>query len=155
MIYDYVIFGGSYIEILWNIDHTAILEFKHIPFNQIRLGNFKKDQNEEIEIFFHCRDWKNWKKKDITPLVRFNTNKNFDNHQILPIFFNEFKIYPVCYYYALFNDIRTMISLSEFYRNYIDNSFSVDTIITVPGVLDQEQEDQLRLMFDKNFKGLS
>jgi hypothetical protein len=153
VIYDYVLFGGGYIEIIWNAEHTAILEMKHIPYNQIRLGNFKKEQNDEIEIFFHCQDWSTWKKKEITPLVRFNTKENSADHQILPIFYNEFKIYPIPYYYALFNDIYTTIDLSRFYKDLIANDFSPNTFITIPGILEQEQEEQLRIVFDNKMKG--
>src|SRR5574343_200089 len=70
VVFDFVLYGGSYVEVIWNDEHTKILEIKHIPYSQIRLGNFNKDQ--EIDIFFHCVDWTSWKKKTITPLVRFN-----------------------------------------------------------------------------------
>jgi len=154
-IFDFILFGGAYIEIFWNIEHTKILKLKHIKYSQIRIGDYDQIiNNDEISVYLQCTDWNKYRDKKIVPLVPFNTNPNSDAHQVMPILYQNFlDVYPKPYYHALWRWIAIDVELSKFYLNLIKNNFISNTMISLPGFIEPEQKEDLEYILKKNFTG--
>jgi len=153
-VFDFCLFGGAYIEIFWNLDHTKILRIKHIKYEQIRIGDYDEVINDDILIYYHCPNWKDWRKSKITPLVKFNTNPVSDNHQVMPIYYQQFlDVYPKPYYFQLWRWVAIDTELSKFFLNLIKNNFVANTMIVLPGIMEPEQKEDLEYILKKNFTG--
>lgn len=155
-IFDFVVFGGTYLEIFWNDEHTKILKLNHLKYPQIRIGNYDKNiyLNDKISVYYHCSNWKKWMENEIVPLRYFSVDPKSDKHQVLPILYNNFlDIYPKPYYYSGWKWISIDCKLSEFYLSNIEKVFSPNTMFVIPGNLDTEQKEDLENIFGSNFTG--
>lgn len=91
---DYMLFGGFSLEIIKTKDGKGIAEIYHIDFSRVRSG--KLNDEDKIETYYYCPDWKFTKKFPPVEIKAFNMNEK-DPHQIY-----YFKNYiPSMSYYAI------------------------------------------------------
>lgn len=64
LLYDFFLFGGYAIEVIWNRERTGIASLYHIPFQNVRVGHVGID-SAEPDTFYYCNDWSNWRKESI------------------------------------------------------------------------------------------
>jgi hypothetical protein len=91
---DYMLFGGFSLEIIKTKDGKGIAEIYHIDFSRVRSG--KLNDEDKIDTYYYCPDWKFTKKFPPVEIKAFNMDEK-DPHQIV-----YFKNYiPSMSYYAI------------------------------------------------------
>jgi len=91
---DYMLFGGFALEVIKTKDGNGIAEIYHIDFSRVRSG--KLNDEDKIDCYYYCPDWKFTKKFPPVEIKAFNMDEK-DPHQIV-----YFKNYiPSMSYYAI------------------------------------------------------
>ena len=91
---DYMLFGGFSLEVIKTKDGKGIAEIYHIDFSRVRSG--KLNDEDKIDCYYYCPDWKFTKKFPPVEIKAFNMDEK-DPHQIV-----YFKNYiPSMSYYAI------------------------------------------------------
>jgi hypothetical protein len=107
MVFDYIITGNLFLEVIWKEDRSQGLAGLHyIPAKYMRVG--APDTTElEVSKYFYCRDWLLWKKSGVIEFHQFDP-KNYTNRQIVHIRDRNpaYWAYGSPQYMAVINDIR-------------------------------------------------
>lgn len=120
------LFNGCYFEVITNLQGKV---------NEVYALNSAFCRVSECGEYLYYS--KNWKKYN----TDFKTIKRFTNKNEVGSFFTKFEyytpsqneinsVYPTPQYQSIVNDINTDIDISTFNSNYVNNGFSVGTIIT-------------------------
>lgn len=146
--FDYVLYGGFAIEIIWNALHTKINQLNYLDFSRVRSG-FINEDTDKIELFYYSPDWHKWK-KEITVYPVFNNSEGSDNRQIY--YYKDIypgkDIYPRPDYIAGLKWVYTEVELVRYYANLVKNNFVPTTLLTVPSFFDEEKQ----INFEKSLK---
>jgi phage portal protein BeeE len=107
MVFDYIITGNIFLEVIWREDRSLGLAGLHyIPAKYMRVG---LPDNAEMEIskFYYCRDWVLFKKAGVIEFNAFEP-KNYTDRQIIQIRDRNpaYYAYGAPQYLAVINDIR-------------------------------------------------
>lgn len=62
---DEKLFGGFYIEVIWDLKHTKVMEVNSLPFENCRLSIATED--DEVNGVWYSNDWSNTRKKRNKP----------------------------------------------------------------------------------------
>ena len=62
---DEKLFGGFYIEVIWDLQHTKVMEVNSLPFENCRLSI--ATENDEVNGVWYSNDWTNTRKKRNKP----------------------------------------------------------------------------------------
>jgi len=146
--FDYSLYGGFAIEVIWNVLHTQITQLNYIDFSRIRSGYIDED-TDEVQLYYYSANWKAWK-KEITPYLKFNTDEKSDNRQIYYYKDNYpgKDIYPRPPYYPSLKWVYTEVELNRYYANLVKNNFVPTTLLTVNSFFDEEKQ----MNFEKSLK---
>lgn len=107
MVYDYIITGNIFIEVIWREDRSQGLAGLHyIPSKHMRVG---LPNNAELEVskYYYCRDWLDYKKAGVVEFHAFEP-KNYTDRQVIHIRDRNpgYFAYGAPQYLAVINDIR-------------------------------------------------
>lgn len=107
MVFDYIITGNIFLEVVWKQDRSQGLAGLHyIPSKYMRIG---VPDNAEMEItkYYFCRDWLQFKKAGVVEFVSFEP-KNYKDRQIIHIRDRNpgYWFYGAPQYLSVINDIR-------------------------------------------------
>jgi len=70
---DFMLFGGFALNIIWTKDRKQIAEIYHIDFSRVRSGKLNDD--DYVETYFYCPDWRNTRKYVPEEYPAFNQEK--------------------------------------------------------------------------------
>jgi capsid portal protein len=107
MVFDYIITGNLFLEVVWKQDRSQGLAGLHyIPSKYMRVG---VPENAELEVkkYFYCRDWLMFKKAGVIEFNQFDP-RNFTDRQIVHIRDRNpaYWAYGSPQYLSVINDIR-------------------------------------------------
>jgi len=146
-IWDQVVHGGFYMEIIWNNDN-GIAAINHMPFKDIR-------RSADGETFYFTSDWSKTnpsKNEDWDVIEAFDIN-NKSGKGILFVGDSR-NIYPLPSYLAAINHIEADIELSIFDLSNIQNQFQPSAMIEFfNGEPSQEEADEIERQFRQKFQG--
>jgi len=149
--FDYSLFGGYAVEVIWNALHTQITRVNYLDFSRVRSG-YINEQTDEVEFYHYSPDWRKWQ-KDITIYQSFNPDEETDNRQIY--YYKDFHpgkdIYPRPNYYSALKWVYTEVELLRYYANLVKNNFVPTTMLTVNSFFDDEKQQQ----FEKSLKSFT
>lgn len=158
LLLDYVIFGGCYVQVIWNRGGKAIAELYHTPFDRVRSG--KKNRKGIVDEYFYLDETKDWVNanafSDVSGLPAFNTETKKGKPQILPL--NSYSplnpYYPMPDYSAALVDIDTYINISIFHSANIRNNFAPGMLIFFRGPEpSQDEKDDIVTQLKKKYSG--
>lgn len=148
---DLMIFGGYYLEIIWDKAGKNISEIYHMPFNKLRT-------NKSEDIYYYSNDWTKKRQgeeetglKELTP---FNEEKR-KGKQIYaykwktPRKTGQPNVYPLPDYIGGLAAIETDIEIANFHLTNIKTGFSAGTMINL---LDGRPTDEEAKKLEKQFK---
>lgn len=107
MVFDYIVTGNLFLEVIWKEDRSQGLSGLHyIPSKHMRVG-LPDNAEMEVEKYFYCRDWLNFKKAGVVEFHQFDP-KNFTSRQIVHIRDRNpaYWAYGAPQYLSVVNDIR-------------------------------------------------
>jgi len=146
--FDYSLYGGYAIEVIWNALHTQITQVNYLDFSRVRSG-YIDEKSEDVTLYYYSTDWHKWK-KEIEVLLTFDTDPTSDNRQIY--YYKDTHpgkdIYPRPEYYAALKWVYTEVELVRYYSNLVKNNFVPTTMLTVNSFFDQEKQ----IAFEKSLK---
>ena len=70
---DFMLFGGFALNVIWSKDRKSIAEIYHLDFSRIRSGKLNED--DMVDTYFYCPDWRQLKKYPPEEYPAFNQEK--------------------------------------------------------------------------------
>lgn len=152
---DYEIFNGFSFEIVWSNDGKSIASIKHMPIAQNRFGLLT--DNMVHDYFWFCKEWKNTKKYEPTPILKFNPNMPISKQMTWYCEYNPKNTlvdYPEPIYSAAINAIKTDYKLDVYNLNNVSQGFFPSFNLNfATGIPSQEEQDEFMYYFEKEFMG--
>lgn len=145
ILYDYCIYGGFALEILWNRLHTKIISLNYLDFTKIRSG-FIEEETDKVELYYYCNNFKN-RNTEREVIQSFNENPSTDNRQIY-YYKQRAQIYPKPTYAGLLKILQTDINLDNYYSNLVKNNFTSNTILSLP--YEEPEDEEEKIIFEKS-----
>lgn len=149
IIHSLCIFGGFYVEIIWNPAHTKITSKHYIDFMKVRSG-MVDEETDKVLLYYYSNDWTAYRKK-FDVIQAYNTDENSDARQIyfFKLYTPGFNVYPKPPYFASLRWIYADIELCRYYSNLVKNNFVANVIISMRNGFD---DDDKRQEFEKSIK---
>jgi hypothetical protein len=155
--YDYVVFGGFALNLIWSRDRSCIAEIHHVDMSCLRVQKPNCDSGE-IENYYFSENWKQYMKPKFKPelIARFDTGNRIDASQIL--FIKPYKanilFYPHPSYIAAMNYIELDAEISNYQLNSVKNGLSPSLLINFNnGVPTLGERQELLSTIQQNFVG--
>lgn len=165
IVYDYVIFGGYCLNIIWSRDRKTIAEIYHIDFSRVRSG--KSDERELVKTYYYSKNWAQYRKQEFAPVTfdafgiavnnkgekYFLTNKDWNTDkrkELTPsqlLYVKEYRsgleYYPLPSYIAALGYIETDSEISNFHLSHIKNGMAPSMMITFNNGIPSEEERRI------------
>lgn len=152
-LYDYILYGGFAINVIWSEDREHIAEIYHIDFSKIRCG--KKDEREQVNTYYWCDDWKNVQRLGHKEIKAYNPNLRVGS-QLLYV--KEYRpgtfYYPLPSYVGALNYCAIDAEISNFHLAHIINGMSPNIMISfVNGIPTEEERRKIKNQIIEEFTG--
>lgn len=130
--FDEVIFGGFYINVIWNKAGDKIAQLEHIPFEKVRIA--KPNEEGEVEGFFISKDWTKRHRVENKPewISTFNPEKSKEYpSQLLQIriYSPGMEFYSLPSYQSSLNWIKLDYEISTFHLKNVQNGLMPGMIV--------------------------
>lgn len=146
--FDYSLYGGFAIEVIWNALHTQITRLNYLDFSKVRSG-FVDPDTDKVQLFYFTPDWFKYNKEiEVYPVFNKDVNSDFKQIYYFKDRYPGDEIYPRPDYISGLKWIYTEIEVNNYYANLVKNNFVANTLLSVPGIFDDEK----RLNFEKSLK---
>ncbi len=152
---DLKLLGNAAIQVIYNIDHSKIVEIEHFPAETLRSG--KANDDGIIEYYYYFPDWSKFKKSDKpTPIAAFGTSNS--GSEILFI-----KPYKAGFYYYAPPDYQGGLQyaeleeeISNYHLNNILNGLAPSMLINFNnGIPDEDMQAQIEQDVQRKYGGTS
>jgi hypothetical protein len=146
--YDYLIFGGYALNVVWSKGGDKIAEIYHLDFSKVRSG--KLNEEDKVEEYYYSSNWNNTRKYtpqqykafDITDTKGDNANQVFYFYEYSP----GKDVYPLPDYIASVNDIQLDGRISKFHNANISNGLAPGMLINFPN--GEPEPDEMRRLYN-------
>lgn len=150
---DFVYLGAFAIQVIQNESGNRF-SFYHVPIDQVRLGKYT-DKNI-IEKAYLCSDWKKANRDRIIEIKMWGSEQPKKGERYL-MYFKPYKpteyYYAIPYWFAGINYVMADGALSQYFNNYIRNSFSSNLVIKFGNEPDEEKKQELYQNLQASFGG--
>ena len=144
--YDFELFNGFALEIIWNKAKTAIAEIYHLPFKNIRKG-LEGD-------YVYCTDWTDRKAEQIHYQPFNSTTRESKSIYYCQYYRPGQGEYPLPDYVGALKYIEVDTEISNYYLNSIKNGFTAQTHIQLfKGIPTPEEARATARRFKENYQG--
>lgn len=152
-LYDYILYGGFCLNVIWAKDRENISEIYHIDFSKVRAG--KKDEREQVKTYYYCEDWSNIRKYGYKEVDAYNPNHK-KGSQLLYV--KEYRpgtfYYPLPSYVGALNYISIDCEISNFHLAHIINGMTPNMMISFcNGIPTEEERRRIKQQFVDEFTG--
>ena len=153
--YDLEVYGGFCLNVVWSKDRSRIAEIAYISPQRVRVA-IPDPKFPNIESYYLCDDWENWRRKDIIKYPGFSVSDRSDASQIL--FVKEYRpgryFYPEPEYMSAVRWIELQYEVSHFHLANIRNGFSPSLLINFTNDVPSDEEmDMLIRRTNQEYKG--
>jgi hypothetical protein len=164
--YDYKMFGGFAIQVVYNKDKSTVSLF-HQSYPQVRIGQL--DEFGTPLTYKAAIDWKEvyGKNKVVEFKAWMGEPEKIDTQEDPTVmeapedtylyvhydYIAGMKAYTVPDYFPAWDYLRADAALAEFYNNTINNGFTPSAIVFMPTNPAQEIKDKVRADLRKNYQG--
>lgn len=157
IVFDYVIYGGFALNLIWSNDRSRIASVHHVDFATLRVAK-PNEETGEVDGYYFSSDWKHHMKPKFKPefISRFNTGNRIDPSTILYIkqYQSNTLFYPLPNYISAMNYIELEYQLSNYQLNSIKNGLSPSLMLNFNNGIPTEQEmTEIRNNIQYNFTG--
>ena len=152
---DYVYLGAFSLQCCLNESGNRF-SFYHVPVDQVRLGKYT--EKNIIEKAYLCSDWRKANRDRVVEIKMWGSEQPKKGERYL-LYFKPYK--PTEYYYAIpywfcgINYVMADGALSQYFNNYVRNSFSSNLVIKYPTEPDEEKKAELYRNLQASFGGAS
>jgi hypothetical protein len=155
LVNDFYLLGNGALQVVYNLDHTQILEVEHFPVETLRSG--KANENGVVDFYYYFHDWAKIKRNDIPEAIpAFGTST--EGNEILyikPYKPGYFYYSPVAYQggvqYAELEE-----EISNFHLNNVLNGLAPGMLINFNnGVPDEDMQQVIEDDIRRKYQGSS
>lgn len=152
-LYDYVLYGGFAINVIWDKAKEYVSSIYHIDFSKIRSG--KKNERGQVEKYFFSNDWTSYVTSKIKEIPAYNVCDKTGG-QIL--YFKEYRpgteYYPLPQYVGALNYIAIDAEISNFHLSHIENGMAPNYLLSFNnGVPSPDERESIKRSFINEFTG--
>jgi len=150
---DYMLFGGFALEIIKTKDGKGIAEIYHIDFSRVRSG--KLNDEDKVETYYYCPDWKYVKKYPPVEIKAFNMNEK-DPHQIYYYknYIPSMSYYPIPDWSAGQRAIEIDVEMKNFHMNNLRSGMVPSLWINYNnGIPGEEEQRTLVRALEEQYSG--
>ena len=153
--YDLKLMGQCAMQVIYNSDHTKIVEIAHFPIETLRVG--KANEDGEIDSYFYMADWDDIKPNELPErFSAFGTsNDEIEIYCVKPYRAGFYYYSPVDYQGGLqYAELESEIA--NYHLNNIQNGLSPSMMISFNnGVPDEETQEMIERKIRDKFSGTS
>ena len=152
-LYDYILYGGFALNIIWSKDRENISEIYHIDFSKIRCG--RKDEREQVTTYYWCDDWKSVQRIGYKEITAYNPNKRQGSQLLYCKLYKPGTFYyPLPSYVGALNYCAIDAEISNFHLAHILNGMSPNIMISfVNGIPTEEERKKIKNQLIEEFTG--
>lgn len=153
---DKKIFGGFYLEVIWDKKGGKPASIKHIPYKKIR-------SNKDNTTFYYSSEWlvNGRMNRDVESTEDYQVYPAFDptnpkGAQILfyKTYHPSLDVYPLPEYLGAISNIETDIEISNYHYNNVKNGFAGTFMVNfLNGVPTPEEQKDIEKKFKDKFTG--
>lgn len=124
MTLDYQLIGSLAIEVIWNINFTAIAKIRRIPTSQVRMG--KENGSGIVEKYYISKDWSKNINSEIKEVSTFDPKNKKDQVQLLYVKNPSVtgRYYGMPQYTSGLNYIAANAAISKYHLSVVENGFN-------------------------------
>ena len=153
LLYDFVLYGGCAVEVIFDRKKDAIAELYHVDFAKLRCE--KNDIDGVVNGYYYSTDWLTYATKKTEYIPAFNVNEQNDR-QILYV--KEYRpgsyYYPLPSYVGALNYIATDCEISNYHLSHITNGMAPNYLINFNnGVPSEEERRKVRNQLVREYTG--
>jgi hypothetical protein len=150
---DYYTLGQAAFQIIYNGDHSKIVQVEHIPIQH--LAPEKCNEDDVIEAYYYSDNWADiTKASDPTRIPAFGTSKEGLEILVVKPYKSGFYYFSPVEYQSGIDYAFVEIELSKFHLNNIHNRFSANMIINFNnGVPDPEEQTLIEGKIKSKYTG--
>ncbi len=146
--FDEVLFGGYYLNVIWNKTGDKIAQIEHVPFEKVRVGK-PYEETTSVECFFVSKNWSKWRKQENKPekIEAFDAKKSKEfPSQLLQvkIYSPGMEYYSIPTYQSSLNWIKLDWEISTFHLKQVQNGLMPGmVIVNKMGIPPAEERDKI------------
>lgn len=157
-IFDYVVFGGFALEIIYSNDKKSIAQIEHIDFSTIRSGKINP-QTGNVDYYYVSPNWNRRYVKDNEPkrLQAYNPDEIDESNQLLYVkpYFPGNTYYPLPSYIGAVKYIDVDVNTSEFHLNNIKNGMAPSMVVNFKSIPTEEEQYYIKQQLERELGGPS
>lgn len=155
LINDFYLLGQGALQIVYNIDHTQILEVEHFPVQTLRSG--KANENGEVDFYYYFHDWSKYKRSDkAEPIPAFGTSTNGNEILYIKPYKSGFFYYSPPAYQGGVQYAELEEEISNYHLNNILNGLAPSMLINFNnGIPDEDMQQVIEDDISRKYKGTS
>jgi hypothetical protein len=145
ILYDYFLFGGYAVEVIWSKDRTSIASVYHIPFQKVRTGHLEMDTTEP-DTFYYCDDWSDTRRN---PIIVYGS-LNPENREQRQMFYykryvpTENSTYPVVPYQSGIPAIVLEGQIFEWHKSALNSNLTPNLFIQLFGDPTESERERIK-----------
>jgi len=156
--FDFALFNGFSLNIIWNKEGNKIVEMYHLPFNNVRAGVI--DEEENVNEYFYSTDWAQFRKYTPKSYKAFSATDNRGENGSQIFYFSIYNpsniYYPLPSYFSAVNDIDLDARIGRFHNANISNGLAPSMFIKFRnGIPSPEERKVVYNEIDEVFAGES
>jgi hypothetical protein len=155
--FDFEVFGGMSLEIIWNNDRQSIKAINHIPVQKVRC-KAKDPEAPNEKGYFLCDDWKKSSRIPIVEITPFSTINRKDLNQLLYAkrYVPGRENYGEPLYMPAARWCELEFEVSNFHLSSAKNGFTPGMHINIPiGIPNEDMIEREMSRLRKEFEGTS
>lgn len=145
ILYDFYLFGGYALEVVWSRDRTSIASLYHIPFQKVRCGHLGMDEKEP-DTFFYCDNWSDIRKN---PIITYG-EVNPDNKEQRQLFYykryvpSENDVYPITPYQSGIPAIVLEGEIFSYHQKALENNLTPNLFVSLFGDATESERNRVK-----------
>lgn len=145
ILYDFFLFNGYAVEVIWNRDRTAIASIYHIPFQNVRVGHLEPGEYEP-STFYVCENWENIRKEGAVVYGGVDP-ENREQRQLF--YYRRYvpstnTVYPVIPYEASIPSIVLEGEIFDYHKHAINTNLTPNLFIQMFGNPSQNERERIK-----------
>jgi len=153
LVNDFYLLGQGALQVIYNIDHTQILEVEHFPVETLRSG--KANEQGVVDFYYYFHDWTKIKRTDKPqPIPAFGTSTNGNEILYIKPYKSGYYYYSPVAYQGGVQYAELEEEISNYHLNNILNGLAPSMLINFNnGVPDEDMQSTIEHDIRQKYQG--
>lgn len=154
ILYDFYLYGGYSLEVIWNRERTAVVGYYHIPFQKVRVGKMDIEDLYPTR-FYVCEDWNDLRNN---PVIEYGDVDAEEKGQRQMYYWTRYvpsnnKVYPTVPYQSGINSIILEGDIFAYHRKAIDTNLTPQLFVQMFGNPDETERRKIKDQLIEAYQG--